>query len=322
MLMTAPFSLQRIVVVPRNGYANRLQAWASAAIIAAQWDVPLMVFWDPEAIAPAAPTDLFAASLVSRSFIDDGAFHRLAGRHPADIPRYLTVDQDRSLVVLAGHDRGEQVFMPQVERLLTDSSRAWTLVIIAGGRFRLSNGEGFSHQRGIFYRRLQWSEKLEERVARGLATNREFVALHIRQTDRSRTAPTQQQVRDGLQRLRDRTATRSLFVSADTSTALHDWKERARRLGFVAWSMDGVDHDRRQVRSGIDALADWRILAASEALVHPANSTFSEEAAVASGHPERAIPLQASPARMRLRQWSESVHTAATYPARRLSRPS
>jgi hypothetical protein len=25
---------------------------------------------------------------------------------------------------------------------------------------------------------------------------------------------------------------------------------------------------------------------------------------------------------MRLRQWSESVHTAATYPARRLSRPS
>lgn len=43
--------LDRIVVVPRNGYVNRLQGWASAAILAAQLDASLHVLWEPEGSA-------------------------------------------------------------------------------------------------------------------------------------------------------------------------------------------------------------------------------------------------------------------------------
>lgn len=312
-------SLERVIVVPRNGYANRLQAWASAAILAAQLDVALRVLWEPEEVAPAEADTLFAPSVVARQFIDEGTFRTIVGRAHALLPRYLTLDPEHGVVVLAGHDRGEQAFIPELQRML-DDDRASTLVIIAGGRFQLPSDEDFVRQRGLFYQRLAWSDVVKARVDQALAGRADFGGLHIRETDRSLEAPTPRTIRDGLRLLRDRQGAGSLFVAGDTVHGRDRWTAEAGALGFQPWSMTDVDFDRRAVGAGIDAVADWCVLAHAEAIVYPAASTFSEEASVASGHHDRAIPLSATAARQRARAWLALGHSATTYPVRRIRR--
>lgn len=312
-------SLDRVIVVPRNGYVNRLQAWASSAILAAQLDVSLRVLWEPEGVAPAGADALFAASVVSRQFIHHDDFHAIVGREHALLPRYLTLDPENGVVVLAGHDRGEQAFIPELLRML-DDSRAHTLVLIAGGRFYLPGDEDFIRQRSLFYQRLAWSDVVEDRVAQALVGRTPFAGLHIRQTDRSLEAPTPRTIRDGLRLLRDQRGAGPLFVAADTAHGRDRWTAEAGELGFEPWSMSDVDLDRGAAGAGIDAVADWRVLAHAEAIVHPAASTFSEEASVASGHHERAIPLSSSAARQRARAWAVLGRSAASYPWRRLHR--
>ena len=54
-------SVPNVVVFPRNGYANRLQAWASAAIVL-EWGAPLKVCWEEEAVCPANASSLFRSA--------------------------------------------------------------------------------------------------------------------------------------------------------------------------------------------------------------------------------------------------------------------
>ena len=157
-------SLRRVIVVPRNGYANRLQAWASSAILAAELDASLEVCWEPEAAAAAPASDLFAPQLIDRQFIADSHLARDLGTATADLPRYLTLDRDRGLIVLAGHDRGEQAFMSELIDLLGHACSPHTLVIVAGGKFHLPDGGDFVMQRRVFYQRLQWSPQVDSQV--------------------------------------------------------------------------------------------------------------------------------------------------------------
>ena len=314
--MSPPSSLERVIVVPRNGYANRLQAWASSAILAAQVDVPMSVLWEPEPAAGAAAADLFAPSVVKRSFLDADAFLAITGSRHQDLPRYLTVDEGAGFTVLAGHDRGEQAFMTDLSRMLSEGSVGHTLVIIAGGKFHLPDSGDFVRQRQVFYSRIEWSDALDEIVGTSLLGRPPFAALHIRQTDRSLEAPTRRSVRGGLQRLRAESSVGDLFIAADTVTARAEWAAVAAGLGFVPWSLPDPDLDRASVAGALAALADWRVLAQSLAMVYPAASTFSEEAAVASGHLDRAIALTASPARQRLRSTGRLAQSAFTYPTR------
>lgn len=310
-------SLERVIVVPRNGYANRLQAWASSAILAAQLDVCLRVLWEPEEVAPAEADALFASSVITRQFIAEDDFRAIVGRPHALLPRHLSYDPDRGVIVLAGHDRGEQAFIPELQRMLDDDTRAHTLVIIAGGRFHLPGDEDFVRQRSLFYQGLQWSSVVEARVAQALDGRAAFAGLHIRETDRSLEAPTPRTIRAGLRRLRERQGDGPLFVAADTVRGRDRWTAEAAALGFDPWSMSDVDLDRTAVGAGVDAVADWRVLAHAEAIVYPAASTFSEEASVASGHHDRAIPLGASASRRHVRAWGMTAHDVLTYPRRR-----
>ena len=314
--MSPPSSLEHVIVVPRNGYANRLQAWASSAILAAQVDVPVTVLWEPEPAAGAPAADLFAPTVIERSFLDTDAFLAITGARHQDLPRYLTVDEGAGLTILAGHDRGEQAFMAALSRLLCEGTVGHTLVIIAGGKFHLPDSGDFVRQRQVFYSRIEWSNALDEIVDTSLLGRPPFAALHIRQTDRSLEAPTRRSVRVGLQRLRAESSVRDLFIAADTGAARADWAEGAAELGFLPWSLPDPDLDRASVAGALAALADWRILAHSQAMVFPAASTFSGEAAVASGHLDRAIALTASPARQRLRSAGRLTQSALTYPSR------
>lgn len=309
--------LERIVVVPRNGYANRLQAWASAAILGAELDVPVSVLWEPQSIAAAPAEVLFASSFVRRTFIDSQIVVDLLGASHESLPRYLHLDRDRGFVSLAGHDLGEQVFMERLAWDLADDSRPHTLVVVAGGKFHLPGAGDFVRQRRTFYSMLQWSPPIAQRVAELLAGQPPFLGLHIRQTDRATAAPTRRAIQSALDQLGAKTNVHSLFVAADTEQALRQWSTTVVQQGFSPWDSGTSTFDRAEAEAGVGALVDWIVLGRSRALVYSAASSFGEEAAVATGYSSDCLGLSASAARQRWRGLKAEARSAVSYPTRR-----
>ncbi len=304
------------MLVPRNGLGNRLQAWASSAILAAELDVPLKILWEPETPAPADAADLFDASLITRTFVDRPVVDDLLGGPHESLPRYLWVDDMRRVIVLAGHDRGEQVFMPALLEALEHPCRPHTLVIIAGGLFHLGSGTALVRQRGAFYRSLHWNPIVESMVRAQSASRMPYCALHIRQTDRSVEAPPAATIRAGLATLAERTSARSLFIAADTAEGRARWERESRALGFSPWTADATEFDRTLAQGTLSAAVDWLLLAQSVGIAYPAASTFSAEASVASGHLDSAVPMAATAGRQRARVAGGHLRAALTYPAR------
>lgn len=310
-------ALDRVVVVPRNGYINRLQAWASSAILAAELDVPLSVTWEPESVAPAAFTDLFIPDRPGVGLLSTDALSERLGKDPADLRPYLTVDESRRLVVLAGRERGEQEFMPALAAALGHPCGPTTLVIIAGGKFHLPGSTGFAEQRRHFYRQLPWSAAVSAGTKHAVADRGDFIGLHIRETDRAITAPTRRALRAAIIALADRTGVRSVFIAADTTAARRRWLGEVAALGLSGWAAPEPELDRSSARAGVDALVDWRVLGRSMALVYSRESSFGEEAAVSTGFGCPSIPLAASTPHQRSRLAAAIGRAAVTYPQRR-----
>lgn len=317
-------SVERVIVVPRNGYANRLQAWASASILADDLGAPCHVAWQPQAAGPAEPDVLFASSALEHSFVRIDDVTAVLGTTHEDLPRYLTVLPDRQVVALAGHDRGEQVFMPQLHAALQHASRPTTLVIIAGGAFCLPGTRAFVDRRRDFYRSITWSPPIDEQVSTALLRRGRYLGAHIRQTDRSRQAPTPRAIRAGLARLRGRTGITSLFIAADNEAALSNWIDEADRLGLQSWTAEHDDIDRATDPGAIAAMTDWRLLGGSEALVYTRESSFGAEAAVAAGAVDGSESLAAGPVTRTgraLLHGASSIHRRATAHRRESPRP-
>lgn len=316
--MTIAHRLERVVVVPRNGYVNRLQAWASSAIFGAELDVPVAVCWEPESVAAASASELFSPHRLQTSFISPTELESITGRPRADLPRYLSIDGD--VAVLAGHDRGEQVFMDDLVALLA-TAHPHTLVIIAGGKFHLPGAaSSFRLQRQVFYSTLDWSDAIRSGYEAALRDRSDFLGLHVRGTDRSQSAPTPRAIAQALSAMRERFGMSSLFVAADTDQTRQSWHGIATGLGYEPWSTAGVAFDRSQSVAGIGAMIDWVVLGHARALTYSAESSFAEEAAVASGHADDCLPLSASTTRQRLRALARVGTDIITYPARRRAR--
>lgn len=307
-------AVERVVVIPRNGYVNRLQAWASSAALAAEWDAPLAVCWEPEAIAPAEVDDLFD-SRTMHQWISPADVEEWCGAPHSVLPRYLTLLPGRSVLVLAGHDRGEQVFMDELNDAIESSSQPLTVVIIAGGHFGIADEAVQRRRRAEFYRRLPWRSFIANRVDALVADRREFLGLHIRQTDRSQQAPTPAQVAAAVSELHSITGLSSIFVAADTAESLHVWQERCRSLGLEPWTAGTTDHGRDSIAAGVDALIEWQVLGRSSGLVFSDASSFGAEAAVAAGDVP-LMPLSATQARQRVRAARNLIRAALTYPLR------
>lgn len=304
-------------IVPRNGYANRLQAWASASILAADLRADLRVVWEPEAVAPAVPEDIFSPSTVTGSFAPSNLLADLLGTRHQDLPRYLNALPERDAVVLAGHDRGEQAFMASLAQLLAVPDGPSTLVIIAGGKFHLPDRVPFAPALRGFYQGIAWSAAVDDRTNATLDGHGPFIGLHVRQTDRSREAPADRSIATALGSLRDRFGVDSLYLATDTEQARTTWQPRAAALGLRAWWMPGVDRDRGSVTAAIDAMAEWRVLASAMAIAYPAASTYSTEAAIAGGTDACSLALTAPDWLQRVRSLREQARSATRYPARR-----
>jgi len=286
--------LERVIIVPWNGYVNRLQAWASASILAERLGAELKVAWETEQVAPAPASTLFSHALMERLFVSvDDVTQQLGQAHTA-MPRYLTVDQDQGIAFLAGHDRGEQHFMNELHQVLKATPDVTTLVIVAGGKFHLPHETDFTAKRKHFYNEIAWHPDINDRLTAAQSTDPSYLGVHIRQTDRCREAPTSRAIERAVQALAELSGVTDVFLAGDTAGARQQWCDRLTRLGFSIWMSDAGSFNREESASARDAIVDWLLLGRSEAIIYSAQSSFGQEAAVMTTRPELCRGLQAN----------------------------
>jgi hypothetical protein len=288
---------KRVIVVPRNGYVNRMQAWASASILANTWDAGLDVVWEREEIAAAELNDLVRTGDLTGRCITAQELTDVLGVPHQSMDRYLTIDKDRGTAFLAGHDRGEQAFIDQLHAVLVDEPTISTVVIVAGGKFCLPGTAAFASKRREFYFDLPWVSRISDDVASLSDSMAAYLGLHIRETDRSHEAPTHKAITSALLEISKKSQTTNVFLAADTPEARRWWSAHLEGLGLSVWSNPDDNLDRSDARSGPAAMVDWLTLGRAEGLVFSAASSFGHEAAVMCGDAALVRGLRASPVR-------------------------
>ncbi len=306
---------KRVIVVPRNGYVNRMQAWASASILASAWDAGLNVLWEHEEIAAAELGYLVRTKdLAGRCITADELMDVLGVPHQS-MDRYLTIDRERGIVFLAGHDRGEQAFMDQLHAVLVDEPTISKVVIVAGGKFCLPGTAAFASKRREFYFGLPWVSRISDDVASLSDSMAAYLGLHIRETDRSHDAPTRRAITSALLEVSKQAQATNVFIAADTPEARRWWSAHLEGLGLSVWSNPDDHLNRSDARSGPAAMVDWLTLGRAEGLVFSAASSFGHEAAVMCGDAALVRGLRAN----RVRRYSRQLNSISGAVVRRLT---
>ena len=315
-------SVKKVILVPRNGYINRLQAMASSAILAESIGADFHVFWESEPIAPAPCESLFdLSSFTPETFLAGGIVEKFLGCSLGEFPRYVTnrvAFKVGSVVALAGHDRGEQPLMDEFAHLVHKVNPV-ALVIAAGGRFSLQAGSKpvtwdspeFQLQRADWYQKISFAPEIEFACLQ--SSVEPSLGLHLRYSDRSHQAPSRREIANAVLSLVERTGINRMFVASDSRHERENWLEKLREMGLDAWSLPPdmiVGSENYAARA---ALVDWRILSSTSGMVFFTESSYGYEAAVASGCFESSIGLDPNPLvslRVRLGKHAANIASA------------
>ncbi len=297
-------SVKKVILVPRNGYINRLQAMASSAILAESIGADFHVCWESEPIAPAPYESLFdLSSLPSETFLASGVVEKFLGCSLSEFPRYVTnrvVSEVGPVVALAGHDRGEQPLMDEFAHLVHEVNPV-ALVIAAGGRFSLRAGSKpvtwdspeFQLQRADWYQKIAFAPEIESACSQSLVEP--SLGLHLRYSDRSHQTPSRREIANAVLSLVELTGINRMFVASDSSRERESWLEKLRGMGLDAWSLPPNMILGSENHAASAALVDWRIMSSTSGIVFFAESSYGYEAAVASGCFESSIGLDPNP---------------------------
>lgn len=316
-----------VVIRPQSGYINRLQAIVSAQLMAKELGGQLLVDWEPSPITPVGMDAVLSADFCDRYSISSEEASSRIGLDVRSISRYLQFDERTGAVTLAGMDQGEQHFMPPLRSLLATGNVS-AIAISAGGKFTLSGGcrltpteqEVFRLRRHALYRALSLQKDVEVAADQYVTKHGEFLALHLRYSDRALESPWQARIAPALRRLHEDSGVSSLFIASDTRKDQDHWIQRAPSLGLRPWCVQDASASRMDVAGAHGAMLDWRLLTRAQASVYFASSSFAEEAAVASGAYSRSIGLRAGPERIVWNKSRKLARDAITYPRRLLER--
>lgn len=320
-------AIRRVLVFPVNGYLNRLQAIASAALLARRFDATLQVCWPHFTNVPGPPSDTFAAGWCDEFTLTEDQVRSEFAVGLDDVPRYVTTSPDGTWVGLRGHDRGEQALMGELTAVLDSSAAPVDLVIVAGGSFDISDptcvegawSESFLSAKRDFYRSLPLNSAIESAGATfSSAHPLGYLGLHLRYSDRAHQAPTPWAIKRALARLAADTGLTDVFIASDSPRARSEWSKRVEAMGLRPWDLSASFSELASATSAGPALGDWRILAGSTRLVFFAESSYSVEACVASGSWASSSALPTSRARAVGHRALSHLRAAVTYPARHL----
>jgi hypothetical protein len=303
---------------------NRLQAIVSGSLLASDLGADLVVSWQASDVAPVEAESIFNEAFRAAHLASPSELLERWDLDMSTVPQYLSVDRKRARISLAGFDLGEQHFMPQLRQALKGMPDVQQVVIRAGGKFTLEGGavltpeekHAFARRRHAVYQAPSLHPDIEGPAAEAAATHHPFVGLHLRYSDRSHQAPMRRAIAPAVRELVQRTGASSVFVASDVRAERERWLAKVRATGLNAWSMDPGDFPRSDPRSATGALVDWRILTRSAGLVYFAESSFAEEAAVASAGLDVSIGLPASRTQGALARGAEYANGALTYPRR------
>lgn len=306
-----------------SGYANRLQAIVSSAVLAEDLGAELLVCWTESEVAPVPATAVLGSAWCAAHVRTPAEIHERCGIDPTSIDHYLAVDTRNRTITLAGMERGEQHFMPGLRTAITEMGDVHTLVISAGGKFTLDGdatltaeqARSFRARRFEAYAGLPLQADIEARGAVA-ASHQPFVGLHLRYSDRSAQTPWSRSIAPALRRVVAASGTTSVFVASDSASKRRSWVGLLTGMGFDPWAAEPGDYPRDDPRSAVGALVDWRILTRSEAMVYFAASSFAEEAAVAAGAFDASIGLTASRTRTAWKRAGRYADATRTYPRR------
>jgi hypothetical protein len=320
--------IRRVLVFPVNGYLNRLQALASAALLARQFEAPLHVCWTHFSMVPGPPSDTFAAGWCDEFILTEdqarSAFH--VGLD--DVPRYVTTSADGTWIGLRGHDLGEQALMGELLAALEAAPAPVDLVIVAGGSFDITDpaalegqwSETFLAAKRDFYRALPLNPAIEAAACEFSSSHpRGYLGLHLRYSDRAHQAPTPWAIKRALARQAAETGLTDVFIASDSGRARADWARRVEGMGLRPFHLSGSFAALGAATSAGPALGDWRVLGGSARVVFFAESSYSVEACVASGTWGSSDALPTSRARALGHRGLTLAKSALTYPSRRLS---
>ena len=309
----------RVVLVPRNGYVNRLQALVSSQLVAQGLGAPLQVLWEPQPAAPDDVSRILDTGSGQIELLEPGSALP-GGLALQDIPVGLTRGPEETLF-LAGGLTGEQYFMPQLRSELMKPTKS--VVIVAGGKFWLpgsseltgEEADAFRAARRDMYQNLKLHTSIEDRahqIARKLPAR--FVGLHLRYSDRNFQAPMKRSVRKAMREMGP-SVDWNVYVAGDSRGTVEKWRTWLEQNGWRVWVDDSTESSPNDGRSSA-ALVDWRVLGAAHRRVYFSASSFGEEAAVASGRFEESIGLQTSHVRAVFAQGTYHVQNALSYPSR------
>jgi len=313
-----------VVVRPQSGYANRLQAITSAWILAEKLNAALLVDWIPDPdVAPVGLDAVLDPSLCAAFNSSAHAALSELGIAPGPLAHYLHFDEASEVVTLAGMDRGEQQFMPELRHIL-ESRRVRGIVISAGGKYTLDGGSTltsseeavFRRQRKEIYGRLLLHPEVEVLADRAVAGRESFQALHLRYSDRAIESPWTHRVKSALIDVKGNVDDLNLFIASDSPKAKVRWLEMSADLGWKPWTMNSSNLPREDPASAWEALVDWRILTRAHSLIYFRASSFAEEAAVAGGSYERSRHLTPSLSRRMWMQMRKHGGALRSYPQR------
>jgi len=288
--------VQRVLVVPRNGYINRLQATASASILASRIGAELTVCWLPQEVAPDARESVFGPDN-SLKFMTESELTEILGFDLGSFPHYVNshvVSGIGRVVTFAGHERGEQPLMAQLTQELQSSD--WdVLVIVAGGRFSIGVGsesikwdsEKFRIARKSWYQALKLAPEIENSVKS--MPSEPFVGVHLRYSDRSHQAPSRSEIQRAVVSKCGQLGVSRIFLASDSLEQREYWQKLLPTLGITPWVLETENFS--ELAGAQLALVDWRVLGRSQALVYFAESSFGYEAAVASGSFAESIAM-------------------------------
>ena len=310
--MDNPQQVARVIVVPLSGYINRLQAIASSSIVAERFHADFSVCWTDINVSPAPAADIFSSDFVAKHVIDSTVFRNVSGLEPKEVPPYLDVSDN--VISLAGLDKGEQAFMPQLQSLIEKSQQPSTLVFSAGGNFSLSEPGAAILQRGDWYRNFTFSDAIESQANEFLTNRAPYVGLHLRYTDRSHETPLERAIDQAISNQVELMSTDSVFIASDTEKARDKWINKLQRAGLKPWVNEVELNSEFVSRAGIGALVDWKILGHAGSSVFFAASSFGHEAAVMAGSVGTSVALEGHPIQRIRSRSKELAGSLANYP--------
>jgi len=251
-----------LVVVPVNGFANRLRAVASAWTLSSTLKRKLCVYWPRSDDMDKFFVPAFDEIFLTNDAVPDSLFTNIA-ELPTDTKTY------------AGKHDGEQRFVPEIIRTPIDQ----TIILQSGGVFKppKMTDKEYNKLKSTFYNSLRLRPEIHLIVKQFIEThftNKRVLGVHVRRQDRKfETGPTNAFV-DKISKLTNRFDI--IFLCTDDKDEETRIRNTVRALPIVVHPK--IDINRNTKEQFIDAVIDWYLLSNTDMILYSNGSSFGYEA--------------------------------------------